>query len=254
MHDHRAYFRFYEELNDFLPPGKRKREFEYAFDGAPAIKDPVEALGVPHTEVDLILVNGVSVDFTCRLQPEDHVSVYPVFEQLDISPLVRLRPKPLRVIKFILDVQLGTLSRLLRLLGFDTLYRNDFTDREIVQIARDEHRIILTRDRGLLKRKEVVRGFWIRSIKAESQIREVLGRLDLFDRVRPFKRCIICNDTVLPVSKEEIRDRLPARTRRYFHKYVRCPSCGRIYWPGSHYERMLRRIQQWLQEKNTENP
>ena len=151
VYDKAANFRFYEELNDFLPENKRKIEYSYAFYGTPAVKDAIEAEGVPHTEVDLILVNGKSVGFDYLLQHSDRVSVYPVFETLDISPVIRLREKPLRESKFILDVHLGKLTKLLRRLGFDSNYRNDYSDPEIVNISLKEKRIILTRDRGILK-------------------------------------------------------------------------------------------------------
>ncbi|MDO9047434.1 MAG: Mut7-C RNAse domain-containing protein [Methylobacter sp.] len=145
--EHTAEFRFYEELNDFLPPEQRKRTMHYRFSGHPGIKDPIEVFGVPHTEVDLIVVNGQSVGFDYQLQAGDRVAVYPVFETLDISSLVRLREKPLRNPRFILDVNLGKLAKRMRLLGFDSLYRNDYRDADIVNIAVNERRIVLTRDR-----------------------------------------------------------------------------------------------------------
>ena len=148
-----AVFRFYEELNDFLPAGQKKKDILYHFENSPSIKDPIESLGVPHPEVVLIIVNNESVGFDYRLQDNDRVAVYPVFEGLDISPIVKLRDKPLRNLIFILDVNLGKLTKKLRMLGFDCHYRNDFKDREIVQIAVDEKRIILTRDRRLLRYK-----------------------------------------------------------------------------------------------------
>ena len=130
-----AEFRFYEELNDFLPPEKRKRAFDYRFDGTPSIKDAVEAVGVPHTEIDVILADGRSVGFDYRLRGGERVAVYPMFEALDVSPLVRLRPQPLRSTRFVVDVHLGALARHLRLIGFDTVWRNNLDDREIVDIA-----------------------------------------------------------------------------------------------------------------------
>ena len=102
-----AEFRFYEELNDFLPPEKRKRSFAYMFEGTPSIKDAIEAVGVPHTEIDIILVDGRSVGFDHRLRGGERVAVYPMFEAIDVSPLVRLRPQPLRITRFVVDVHLG---------------------------------------------------------------------------------------------------------------------------------------------------
>ena len=130
-----ASFRFYEELNDFLPRENRKRAFDYAFNGTPAVKDAIEAIGVPHTEVDLILVDGVSVGFAHLLQGGERVAVYPTFERLDISPLNRLRPQPLREPRFILDVHLGKLARYLRLAGFDAAYGDEADDAAIAARA-----------------------------------------------------------------------------------------------------------------------
>jgi len=187
-----AQFRFYEELNNFLSPSKKKTSFSYQFNGTPLIKDAIEAMGVPHTEVDLILVNGISVGFDYHLLHEDYVSIYPVFESLDISPIVHLRKKPLRKSTFILDVHLGKLAKSLRMLGFDLLYRNDYEDSEIIGISVKEKRIILTRDRGILKRKAVTHGYWIRSTRPGEQIQEVLSRFDLFSQIKPFHCCMIC--------------------------------------------------------------
>jgi predicted nuclease of predicted toxin-antitoxin system len=161
---HKSLFRFYEELNDFLAVRLRKRAFTYnKFIGTPSIKDTIEAIGVPHTEVDLILVDGESVDFGYKMKGDEHVSVYPVIESLDITPIIHLRSKPLRKTKFIVDVNLGKLAMKLRLLGFDTLFRNDFKDEEIIKISLSENRIILTRDKGILKNNAVTHGFWIRN-------------------------------------------------------------------------------------------
>ncbi|HSW52088.1 MAG TPA: Mut7-C RNAse domain-containing protein, partial [Sulfuricaulis sp.] len=150
--------RFYEELNDFLPPERRKVSFTHELTRRTSIKDLIESFGVPHTEVEVILVNGRSVDFSHIVQPGDRISVYPMFESLDISPLLRLRDKPLREPRFVIDANLGQLARYLRLLGFDVLYRNSFTDREVARIAGEEGRIVLTRDRALLQHKIITHG------------------------------------------------------------------------------------------------
>ncbi len=237
-----ATFRFYAELNDFLSADKRQRPFFYRFWGNPAVKDAIEALGVPHPEVDLILVNGRSVSFAYRLNDKDRVSVYPQFELLNIEALTRLRPKALRQPKFILDVNLGKLARKMRILGLDTLYENNWTDRQIVKIAGEEHRIILTRDQGLLKRSGVTHGYWVRAVRPDEQIKEVILKLDLFSYMDPFSRCSLCNGKLEVVNKKEIEDQLPARTRQYFTEFYRCRECGQIYWKGSHFQKMMRFI------------
>ena len=237
-----AQFRFYEELNDFLSPGKKKTSFSYQFNGTPSIKDVIEAMGVPHTEVDLILVNGISVGFDYHLLHEDRVSIYPVFESLDISPIVLLREKPLRKSTFILDVHLGKLARSLRMLGFDSLYKNDYEDSEIISISVREKRIILTRDRGILKRKAVTHGYWIRSTRPEEQIQEVLSRFDLFPQIKPFHRCMMCNGIINRINKRTIMNQLPAKAALYYDEFHGCLTCGRIYWKGSHYNKMLAHV------------
>ncbi|MGB7538019.1 MAG: Mut7-C RNAse domain-containing protein [Anaerolineales bacterium] len=234
----RANFRFYAELNDFLPPARRRKEFVHDFRGRASIKDMIEALGVPHTEVDLILINGQSVDFTHPVRDGDRISVYPVFESLDIHPLLRLRPEPLRRPAFVLDGHLGRLTAYLRLLGFDSLYRNDFNDDELAGLSAAERRILLTRDRGLLKRSIITRGYCVRSAIPREQIREVVERFDLARSATPFRRCLACNALLHPVEKQSILDRLPEGTREGYAEFYQCMGCGKIYWPGSHFFRL----------------
>lgn len=246
-----ACFRFYAELNDFLPAEKRRRSFSYFFNGNPSIKDAIEAQGVPHTEVDLIMANGVSVDYSHQLQDEDKISVYPVFESLDISSLVRVRPEPLRQVKFIVDVHLGQLSTYLRMFGFDTCYKNDFEDDELAQLAHDEGRIVLTKDRGLLKRSIVTHGYCVRASQPREQLVEVLCRFDLLDQLKPFDRCIRCNALLESVPKAEVLELLKPKTRKYYNEFWRCQGCGQIYWKGSHYVRMRRFIDSLMMENHT---
>lgn len=238
-----ARFRVYAELNDFLPPARRLREFDYAFDGRPAVKDAVEALGVPHVEVDLILVDGRSVGFDHPLDDGARIAVYPVFESLDVSPVTRLRERPLRDPRFICDVHLGKLARRLRLLGFDTLYRDDYEDAEIARLAAADRRCVLTRDIGLLKRRAVDRGYWLRNTEVRAQVREVVDRLDLSARFAPFTRCPLCNGVIEPVDKSEILADLEPLTRANFDEFKRCPDCRQLYWKGSHHEDLVQEIE-----------
>ncbi|UCF60177.1 MAG: Mut7-C ubiquitin/RNAse domain-containing protein [Anaerolineaceae bacterium] len=243
-----ASFRFYAELNDFLPLHRKQVIFSHAFDGQPSVKDTIEALGVPHTEIDLILANGVSVDFSYRLQDGDQISVYPVFESMDVSSVLRLRPKPLREVRFVLDTHLGRLASHLRMLGFDTLYRNDFADAELARISSRERRILLTKDRGLLKRNEVTHGAFVRGIHPRAQLIEVLRRFDLVGLINPFQRCIRCNGLMKPARKEDVFGELPPRIRQEHDVFQRCEGCAQVYWRGSHYQRMQRFISQVLSE------
>jgi uncharacterized protein with PIN domain len=233
-----ACFRFYEELNDFLPLEKKKEFFPYFFNGNPSVKDAIEALGVPHVEIDLILVNSLPVDFSYKLKNGDIVSVYPVFESFDITSVTHLRANPLREVKFILDVHLGKLTKYLRLSGFDSYYQTGFNDQEIINMAVANYRIILTRDKELLKNKKVTHGYWIRSRYPDEQLKEVFLRFDLKNQILPFSRCMECNGILEDVSKKEISHRLLPKTLQYYYKFKKCPDCDRVYWKGSHYERM----------------
>lgn len=239
-----AFFRFYEELNDFLSEEQRKTTFPYEFIGKPSIKDTIEAIGAPHTEIDLILVEGKSVGFDYQMHGGEHVSVYPVFESFDITPLVHLRSRPLRETKFIVDVNLGKLAQKLRLLGFNTLFRNDFIDNEIVELSLQDKRIILTRDKGILKYNAVTHGYWIRNDDPKEQIREVVTRLQLENDFKPFVRCSNCNELLYPVDKKLLQDRLPNDTLLLFNIFMECKGCKKIYWRGSHYDRIC----EWIDE------
>lgn len=238
-----VHLRFYEELNDFLAPARRKQDFTAPWRERTTVKDMIESVGVPHTEVDLILVNSKSVDFSYILLPGDRISIYPQFESFDISSLNRLRPVPLRVTRFILDTHLGKLARYLRLLGFDALYDRGWDDEQLARLAATgERRILLTRDHGLLKRKQVTHGYFVRSDQPPLQIREVLRRFDLFQSVQPFKRCTRCNGVVQSVDKGVVLPQLPRGVAERCEEFTRCPVCLRIYWKGSHYDHMQRII------------
>ena len=246
-----AWFRFYAELNDFLPADRRQRAFAHSFAGRVAVKDMIEALGVPHTEVELILVNGASVDFTYLVQEGDRVSVYPVFERLNIAGVTRLRPRPLRVPRFIADVHLGALVKKLRLLGFDTLYDPGYDDPELAALSSTETRILLTRDTGLLMRSVVSRGLYIRNTDPRLQLKELITRLDLGTLVKPFTRCIRCNGTIAPVpaGTEAYRDVLrtvPPGVRSWCRDFGACTCCGNVYWKGSHFKRILEELSDLL--------
>jgi uncharacterized protein with PIN domain len=238
-----AAFRFYGALNDFLPRESRQRTLTGRFHDRPAIKDPIEAFGVPHPEVGLVVVDGTAVDFGYRLAPGDRVAVYPEFSALDTGPAGRLRKPPRAPLTFILDVHLGKLARRLRLLGIDAAYRNDLDDWEIVGRAREQERIILTRDRGLLRIGAVIHGAWIRATDPELQVTEVLARFDLARAASPFTRCIECNGRLGRADADAIARQVPADVQRHCAVFGACESCGRIYWPGSHHARLSRWVQ-----------
>lgn len=235
--------RFYEELNDFLPQERRKVCFSHDFQRRASIKDMIEAQGVPHTEIELILVNGCSVDFSYIVQDGDRISVYPMFEAFDMQSMVRVRPYPLRISRFVLDVHLGKLARYLRLLGFDTLYRNDYEDAELARLASEEHRILLTRDRDLLKRSVVTHGYYVRAIDPRRQIEEIMERLDLHQAIQPFQRCVRCNGRLAATTKQQVWERLPPETQRCVQEFWVCEACGQVYWEGSHIPHIRRFIE-----------
>ena len=312
---HRVRVRFYQELGDFLAPHRRGREFAVTVNDGTTTKALVEHCGVPHAEVDLLLVDGESVDFAHKLRGGQRVSVYPVFESFDISALTRVRPAPLRAVRFLVDANLAKLASLLRMCGLDAtdasmlrrtacgavarepvgqaadraveagaggadvVDRTRCADREnnradapglpgeigdaeragrcdqaeqhvgaehedarLVAAALREQRIILTRDRRLLERKAVTHGCFVRSQDPEQQLLFVLRRFDLAGAVRPFSRCMRCNEPLQAVAKADVLHRLPPMVRVEQHTFSRCPRCARLYWPGSHWQRMRRRL------------
>jgi len=234
-----VYYRFYAELNDFLPPDARQTELSRAVDAPGSVKDFIEGLGVPHPEVELVLVNGRPVDFGCLVGGGDRVAVYPRFRRLPM-PGLPLRPAWTGEPRFLLDVHLGRLASYLRLAGFDAAYARDATDAALAAASRAEGRALLTRDRGLLKRREVERGYWVRETRPRRQLAEVLGHFELARRLSPLVRCGRCNGRLAPVEKAAIEDELPPRTRREHDVFHRCTLCGRVYWRGSHVARIER--------------
>lgn len=237
-------FRFYEELCEFLPPACRKQTFNHVFEGTPTVKDRIEALGVPHTEVDLILVDGEPVGFAHRLHGGERVTVYPMFECFELGDACRLRPHPLREPRFVLDVHLGRLASYLRLLGFDCLYRNDYDDDELLWISRSQHRILLSRDTGLLKRAALTHGAFLHATDPRRQLREICDRFQLDGRIAPFTRCARCNGVVEPISAATLEDDAPPRiVAEHGHGALsRCSGCRQVYWPGSHLMRLRQRL------------
>ena len=231
-------FRFYGSLNDFLPLAQREREIVQVLPEAAAVKHPIESLGAPHTEVEAIIVNGRAVTFGYHLQDGDHVEVYPLELAHLLNGCLPLRPPLLGPVRFVADTHLGRLAAYLRLLGFDTLYRNDYDDHQLARIAAEEGRVLLTRDRGLLKHKLVVYGCCVRETAAQQQVISVLRRYGVRDQVQPWQRCVHCNGLLHAVEKSAVMDRLEPKTRLYYKDFQQCEACGQVYWQGSHFERM----------------
>jgi uncharacterized protein with PIN domain len=204
-----ANFRFYEELNDFLPAPDRKCVFASVCASGATVKQAIEALGVPHTKVEVILANGESVDFSYVVQEGDRISVYPVFESLDVTPVLKVRGNPPRCMQFIADAQLGGLAKYLRVLGFDTLYDSDYTDAQVAGIAAEDRRIVLTRNGALLMHEQISHGCLVRETRPRKQLEEMVARLDLYRTTKPFSRCPRCNRALRSVAREIMRDWLP---------------------------------------------
>lgn len=239
----RAIFRFFAELNDFLPASQRQLPIVVSFNGHESVKHLLESLGVPHTEVDVILINAQSVDFSARLRDGDEVQVYPSAQGWQLVPLIHLRPEASQQPRFVLDGHLGKLAVYLRLLGFDTRYQNDFNDDELAEISSLEGRILLTRDRGLLKRSQVRQGYCVRTKFPRQQVVEVLQQYGLQAQARPFSRCARCNGVLQVVTKEEVYERLEPKTKLYYDDFRICRDCDQIYWKGSHFERLEKQLQ-----------
>ena len=225
---------------------RRKIDFRCGFEGRESVKDRIEALGVPHTEVDLILVNSVSVDFEYILEDGDRISVYPVFESLDIRDVTHLRDLPFRETRFIADVNIGHIVKYMRALGLDVYCDPSLSSRDIVRISKEEKRTILTKSRKLLKYRNVARGIFIRPGTTVEQIRGIIDFLSLRGGIVPFSRCLVCNSPLVRVTKESVFDRIPPKTRAFYDDYSYCSRCDRIYWQGTHFARIKKVVDEIL--------
>jgi len=231
----RINIKFYDSLNKLLKKERRDKELSLELKLRQSAKDLIEALGVPHTEVGMIVIDGKREEFSFILKDGQKIEVYPAFNDVEEPKFQNLINYPK---KFILDVHLGRLAKYLRIFGIDTLYENYYSDEEIVKIALKEGRVILTRDRGILKRRVVRYGYLVKSNESKEQLREIFLNFDLLPKIKPFFRCISCNGIVERVDKEEIIEELEPLTRKYYNEFFRCTMCKKIYWKGGHWERM----------------
>jgi uncharacterized protein with PIN domain len=243
-----ATFHFYGDLNDFLPEVQRNHAVVQQMAEHAAVKHPIESLGVPHPEVEAILVNGCLVDFSYRLQDGDRVEVYPQDMAHLLTGYLPLRPRLPLPLRFVADTHVGRLAAYLRMLGFDTLYRNDYDDHQLAGIAANDQRVLLTRDRGLLKHRSVVYGYCVRELNPHFQLLSVLRRFQLRDSVQPWRRCTHCNGLLEAVDKGAILDRLEPKTKLYYEAFQQCDTCGQIYWQGSHFDRMTAFVETILRQ------
>jgi hypothetical protein len=238
-----ATFRFHAELNGLLPRQWRDREVSHRFREPASVKDRIEAHGVPHTEVDAILVDGEAAGFAHLLRDGAAVAVYPYSTAPPVA--APLRP-PYPRGRFVLDQHLGRLAAYLRLLGQDCAHRATFPDDELVHVALAEHRVLLTRDRRLLMRRTVLHGAFVHATDPFEQVPEILRRFSAPESLAPFTRCMACNGLLHRVARERIEARLLPDTGRYYQDFMECPECHRVYWEGSHVRRMRGWVDAWL--------
>lgn len=234
-----ADLRFYGDLRCFLATDRRSGTVTRSFDVPGSVKDAIEACGVPHTEVEVIVANRWAVDFSYRVQDGDRIAIYPPFHQLEVEPAQRLSPSPLDEARFVVDGHLGKLARYLRLLGFDSVYNVDWVDSHLVEISTQQDRILLTRDVELLMHGALTRGYFVRAIDPMAQVIEVGHRYGLASSINPFTRCMACNGELCSVEKRDVIDRLQPETRRHYDEFFQCADCARVYWRGSHYRRLM---------------
>jgi uncharacterized protein with PIN domain len=248
-------FIFHGYLNEML---RKKHEYGssllHDFDRKASIKDVIESLGIPHPVIGKLTVNGQETGFDYILQHRDIVEATPL--TAPVNPLISstLRPEALDRVAFVVDVNAGKLALFLRMLGFDTVYGSDLRDRKLADIAASEKRILLTRDTSLLKRKIVMHGYLLREQNPERQLIEVIRLYDLRSMIKPLSRCIPCNGRLVPVDKEAVLDRLEPLTRKYYESFHACEQCGRLYWAGSHQEKIMHFVRKILKAADMDDP
>jgi len=207
-----------------------------------SIKDVMESFGLPHTEVDRITCNGRITDFCQRVEASQRFDIHPIPCPWDTSIPTLLRPKPLPSLRFIVDVNVGRLARYLRMAGLDTLYDPSWDERRILREIQKNRCLLLTRNLDLLKRNQVEFGRYIRATTPEEQLREILELFGGTAAPNPLSRCLECNTLLQPVRKEDILHRLEPLTIEYFSLFSLCPHCDKIYWHGTHVDRMLQSL------------
>ncbi len=241
-----ARFRFHGRLKDFLPAHQRHITIPHLFDWRASIKDMIESLGPPHCEIEALHVNGTPVDFDYIVQPDTQIEVYDHIPNGDNH--LPLRPAYPGTPRFVLDTHLGRLAAYLRMLGFDTLYRNDYPDNELAFVSNTENRILLTRDIGLLKRSLVIYGYFMRETNPKRRVVEIVQRYDLRRDIQLFRYCTKCNGNVQSIEKATILSQLAQNTIDYYDEFHQCQNCDQIYWKGAHFEKISTFIQDVLDE------
>ena len=247
-----AEFNFHGALNFFLSRRQKHKPITHEVNRRASVKDMIESFGVPHPEIECIIINGESVGFEAIIQPNDVIHVYASSSETDLDSWVSLRaPYPNRP-KFILDTHLGRLAAYLRMMGYDTLYRNDYPDDELAQVSHDETRILLTRDIGLLKRSPVIYGYYVREIHPQPRLVEISRRYHLVETMKPFAYCMSCNGQLKAVSEDDIAQQIKPEILEAYDRFHQCQSCEKIFWPGSHYVRMQELLDSVIAETSSD--
>jgi uncharacterized protein with PIN domain len=233
---------FHGDLDFFLRSRMHGRPVERTLTEKTSIKDVIESCGVPHPEVDLIVVDGEPVDFNFGISRDAEIEVYPpgILYSLFKEKHLQLA----RATRFVCDGHLGRLTRDLRLLGFDVAYDQNANDQQLLRIMQAEDRALLTRDRRLLMHAIVRSGYCPRSQNPNEQTIEVIRRFDLLASIAPFTRCIRCNGSLQNVPKTDVVEKLEPLTKIYYQQFRRCTRCGQIYWSGSHFTKLQKRLEQ----------
>ena len=234
--------RFHGDLNVFLGSKAGHAGIERLLAEKTSIKDIIESCGVPHPEVDFILVDDQSVGFDHTVTDDAKVEVLPVENRATARTEKRLQT--VGIARFVADGHLGSLTCNLRLLGFDVAYLKGADDSQLLAVMARENRALLTRDRRLLMHAIVQHGYWPRSQNADEQTIEVIRRFDLSELIAPFTRCLRCNAPLEAVAKADIIDKLEPLTKIYYDQFRGCPDCKQIYWPGSHFPKLQKRIEE----------
>jgi hypothetical protein len=232
----------YGDLDFFCGSRTRGGKVERDLSEKTSVKDVIESCGIPHTEVDLILVNGKAVDFAYAVTGDAEIELFP--PGIQSSNFREKRLQAHTIIEFVADGHLGKLVRDLRLLGIDVAYDPVAEDRQLVEIASRNHRALLTRDRRLLMHAAVQHGYYLRSQNPLEQTVEVLRRFDLGSILSPFSRCLRCNALLEPAEKEKVIGQLEPLTKIYYNEFRRCSGCAQVYWSGSHFTKLQKRLEQ----------
>ena len=233
---------FPKEFNSFKRRKNKDQEIIYPLERKTSIKNIIESLGVPHTEIGKIVVEDKDVDFNYIPANSQKITVLPIIPPFDVTRPSLLRPEPLQKIRFVVDVNVGKLARLLRMLGLDAEYSPKFLDKDILFFSKTEKRIVLSKDIGLLECRQIIFGRHVQSIYPDDQLVEIIGFFGINGPFDFFSRCLRCNNKLSLVNTKDILHRLEPKTQKYFNRFKICPRCNRIYWRGSHYEKMKSRL------------